>query len=402
MTPQDISASFEERQRAVASLRELADTTQGRDMTAEETQTFERQNADIDALDARIESGLSVMERETKATTALESFRSMNQLSAPVEAAVDPGQSDKDLFRQLLNGEIRSFESKPESRDLSTGTAAKGGNLITSTLYDRVIELFTEDGAALRAGATLLQTERGEDMLIPTVTAYSTGAKVAELAAISESDPAFGQSTLSTYAYAAIVQASNQLLQDNGVGNFNIMNFIGDQGGSAVARAWSAALTTGDGTGDPQGFNRCAIGKTAASATAIVASELFDMQHSITAPYRNGASWVMNDSTVKALRLLVDGNGIYVWSPGLTAGSPDTLLGAPVYSDPNMAAIASGNWPIVYGNFTRGYFARIAGGVRVEQSNAPGFANDLESFRFIVRGGGCLVDLNALRKLAMA
>jgi HK97 family phage major capsid protein len=110
----------------------------------------------------------------------------------------------------------------------------------------------------------------------------------------------------------------------------------------------------------------------------------------------------MNDSTLGSIRKLVDGQGQFIFQPGLQLGTPDMLLGAPVYTDPNMAAIATGNWPIVYGNFERGYFARIAGGVRVESSNAPGFANDLESFRFIVRGGGCLVDLNALRKLANA
>jgi HK97 family phage major capsid protein len=402
MTPQDIQAAFEARQAAVHSLRELADETQGRDMTAEEAQTFQRQNDDIDALDSRIQSGLSDMEREAKATDALDQFRSLNNLSDTPEAAVDPGQDDEDLFRQLIAGEIRSFDSMPERRDLTVGSATAGGNLVTSTLYDRVIEMFTENGAALRAGATLLETERGEDMLVPTVTAYSTGAKVAEAGAISESDPAFGQSTLSVYKYAAIVQASAELLQDNGVGNFNIMNFIGDQGGAAVARAWSAALTNGDGTGDPQGFNRCAVGKTAASATAITANEIIDLQHSITAPYRQGAAFVMNDSTLAAVRKLVDSNGQYIWQPGLQVANPDRLLGAEVHTDPNMHEIATGNWPIVYGNFTRGYFARIAGGVRVESSNAPGFANDLESFRFIVRGGGCLVDLNALRKLANA
>ena len=403
MTPQDIQAAFEARQSAVSSLRELADETQGRDFTAEEAQTYERQNQDIDALDARIQTGLSDLEREAKAAEAIESFRSLNALTTPVESAVDPKTSDQDLFRQLINGEIRGFDSRPEQRDLTIGGGATtGGALVTSTLYDRVIELFTENGAALRAGATLLETERGEDMLIPTVTAYSTGAKVAEAGTINEADPAFASTTLSVYKYAAIVQASSELLQDNGVGNFNIFNFIGDQGGAAVARAWSAALTTGDGTGDPQGFNRCAIGVTAASATAITANEIIDLQHSITAPYRAGAAFVMNDSTLGAIRKLVDGNGQYIWQPGLQVSSPDRLLGAEVHTDPNMAAIATGNWPIVYGNFTSGYFARIAGGVRVESSNAPGFANDLESFRFIVRGGGCLVDLNALRKLANA
>ena len=96
MTPSDIQAAFDARQSAVASLRELADETQGRDMTAEETQTYERQNADIDALDARINTGLKDLEREAKATEAIEQFRSLSDVTEPAEAAiVDPGKSDQ-------------------------------------------------------------------------------------------------------------------------------------------------------------------------------------------------------------------------------------------------------------------------------------------------------------------
>ncbi|MBS05499.1 MAG: phage major capsid protein [Gammaproteobacteria bacterium] len=402
MTPQDIQAAFEARQSAVASLRELADETQGRDMSAEETQTFERQNDEIDALDARIQSGLKEMEREAKATEAIEQFRALSHVTEPTEAAVAPSTTDEDLFRQLLNGEIRSFESKGEKRDLTEGSATAGGNLVTSTLYDRVIDKFTEEGVALAAGATLLETASGEDMLVPTVTGYSTGALVAEGGTISESDPTFGQSTISVYKYAAIVEASSELIEDNGVGSFNVLNFVADQGGAAVARALSAAWTAGSGSSQPNGYDNCTAGVTAASATAITANELIDLQHSITAPYRIGAAWAMNDSTLKAVRKLVDSNGQYVWQPGLRVSNPDELLGAPVYTDTNMEEIATGKKTVVYGNFTRGYFCRIAGGVRVESSNAPAFTTDLISTRFIVRGGGNIIDTNALRHLVQA
>ena len=117
MTPDNIQAAFTARQMAGASLRELADETEGREMTAEETHTYDRQNADIDQLDARIQSGLKDMKREQEAAEALEDFRSMNNLTEPVEDAVDPRQTDEELFRQLVNGEIRSFESYPEQRD---------------------------------------------------------------------------------------------------------------------------------------------------------------------------------------------------------------------------------------------------------------------------------------------
>ena len=158
-------------------------------------------------------------------------------------------------------------------------------------------------------------------------------------------------------------------------------------------------LTTGSGSSQPQGYDNCTTGKTAASATAITADELIDLQHSIIAPYRANASWAMNDSTLKAVRKLKDGDSNYLWSPGLRTGAPDELLGSRVYTDTNMDEIATGKSTlVVYGDFSKGYFARVAGGVRVESTNAVSFNKDLISVRFIVRGGGVIVDTNALRK----
>jgi len=402
MNPSDIQRSFEERQGAVNELQTLVDEVDGAEFSGEQEQTFQRLNDQIDGLDTKIRTGLEHLNREKESAEALEDFRSYNNLTAPAGEVAVEKTDDNEMFRQLLRGEIRGFTSGFEARDLSGGSATAGGNLITDVLYDRVVEKFTEEGVALQAGATLLQTESGEDMLIPTVTSYSSGALVASLGTIGESDPAFGQSTLSTYKYAAITDVASELAEDNGVGNFNVLNFVADQGGAAVGRALSAGWSTGTGSSQPQGFVNCTAGKTAASATAITANELIDLQHSIINPYRQGASWVMKDSTVAAIRKLVDGNSNYLWQSGLRAGNPDELLGHPVYADPNMDAIATGKKTVVFGNFERGYFARIAGGVRVESTNADKWTTDAISVRFITRGGGCIVDTNALRHLVQA
>jgi HK97 family phage major capsid protein len=404
MSPTDIQRAFEDRQHAVAELRRLVEETEasGEEFSGEQQAEYEAQNRAIDSLDERIKTGLSLMQREAKATEALDQFRALGDLTTPTERAEAPKVTDNDLFRQLLRGEIRSFESKPEQRDLTKGSAGAGGNLVTDVLYDRVIEKFTEEGVALRAGATLLNTASGEDMLIPTVSSYSTGSLVAEGGTIGESDPAFGQATLATYKFAAIVDCSSELIEDQGVGNFNVLSFIGDQGGAAVGRALSAEWTSGSGSSRPYGFDTCSTGVTAAATGAITANELIDLQHSVTAPYRQGAAWAMKDTVLVLIRKLVDSNGQYVWQPGLRADHPDVLLGNPVHTDVNMASPSTGETTVVYGNFTRGYFARIAGGIRVESTNADKWTTDLVSVRFIVRGGGNLVDTNALRKLVQA
>ena len=89
MSPQDIKASFEARQHAVSELRRLVEDVDGAEFNAEQQAEFDRHNEAIDSLDARIRSGLDHIEREAKATAALDEFRAYGDLTTPHESAVD-------------------------------------------------------------------------------------------------------------------------------------------------------------------------------------------------------------------------------------------------------------------------------------------------------------------------
>ena len=62
--------------------------------------------------------------------------------------------------------------------------------------------------------------------------------------------------------------------------------------------------------------------------------------------------WVLNDSTIKAIRKLKDSQGQYLWQPSLTAGAPDLLLGKPVRTSAYMPAIAADAKTIAFGDFS--------------------------------------------------
>ena len=93
-------------------------------------------------------------------------------------------------------------------------------------------------------------------------------------------------------------------------------------------------------------------GVTAASATAVTADELMDLYYSLKSPYRKKSMWVLNDSTIKAIRKLKDNNGQYLWQPSLTAGAPDMILGRPIKTSAYMPAIAAGAKTIAFGDFS--------------------------------------------------
>ena len=77
-----------------------------------------------------------------------------------------------------------------------------------------------------------------------------------------------------------------------------------------------------------------------------------DLFYSLRSPYRKKAVWMLNDSTVKALRKLKDGNGNYIWQPSVQAGVPDMILNRPYFTSSFVPEIAAGQKIMAFGDFS--------------------------------------------------
>jgi HK97 family phage major capsid protein len=87
----------------------------------------------------------------------------------------------------------------------------------------------------------------------------------------------------------------------------------------------------------------------------VTPGELMDLYHALRRGDRLRAAWLMHDNTKKAIRKIVtgvSGDVTFVWQPGLQSGEPDTLLGQPVYTSPDMATMAASAKTILFGNFS--------------------------------------------------
>ena len=99
----------------------------------------------------------------------------------------------------------------------------------------------------------------------------------------------------------------------------------------------------------------------------------------------------MRDASIAAVRKLKDSQNRYLFEPSLQAGQPDNLLGFPLYSNPDVAAVALSARSVLFGQVKR-YFIRQAGAVRLDRSDEFAFSCDLITFRATVRLDGALVD----------
>lgn len=368
-----------------------AAAAENRDLTAEEQTSYDAMNADLDAIAERV---AAIEEQEQRNADMDAAFAN---LAEGRKVAAEPKAGKKDELRAFLRGERREYEVTPEGpvdfRALSKGTATAGGNTVPTSFYNQLVQHMIEVSGVLSAGPTILRTDSGENFEVPTTTAHSSGALVAEAAAIAASDPAFAKRTLSAYKYGVLIQVARELIDDTGV---DLEGYLAMQAGRAVGNAFGAHLVTGTGSSQPAGIvTGSSLGVTAGAGTAgaVTADGLIDLQYSVISPYRNSpsAGWLMKDSTVGQVRKLKDTTNQYIWQPGLQAGSPDLLLGKPVHTDPNIAAAGVNAKSVLFGDVST-YFVRLAGGVRFERSDDYAFNTDQVTFRCLVRGDGVLVD----------
>src|SRR5699024_2524513 len=188
----------------------------------------------------------------------------------------------------------------------------------------------------------VIQTSSG-DRKIPVVASKGTASWIDEEGAYTESDDSFAQVSIGAYKLGTLIKVSEELLNDS---VFDLESYIARELARRIGTKEEEAFFTGDGTGKPLGILAASggaeTGVTAASATAVTADELMDLFYSLKSPYRKNAVWILNDSTIKAIRKLKDNNGQYLWQPSLVAGTPDTILGRPVKTSTYMPAIAAG------------------------------------------------------------
>lgn len=142
------------------------------------------------------------------------------------------------------------------------------------------------------------------------------------------------------------------------------------------------------------------MGVTSTSTTAITLDEVMDLFYSLKSPYRKKAVFVMNDSTVKAIRKLKDSTGQYLWQPSVTAGEPDRILNRPVKTSAYVPAITTGNKVIAFGDFNY-YWIADRQGRSFQRLNELYAATGQVGFKATQRVDGKLILPEAIKVLQM-
>ncbi|TBG20628.1 phage major capsid protein [Rhizobium johnstonii] len=136
------------------------------------------------------------------------------------------------------------------------------------------------------------------------------------------------------------------------------------------------------------------------NATAITPDSLKSLVWALRAPYRLGASWLMNSNTAGTIDKFKNVNGDYIWRDGLTAGAQPSLLGYPVEIDENMPDVGANSLPIAFGNIKKAYVIVDKAGYKLLQD--PYTQKPFVLFYMYRRTGGALRNSEAVKFLRIS
>lgn len=318
-------------------------------ISAEDNATYEKMEADVVALGKEIER----LKRQKEIDAELSKATSTPITEKPQKNVVGNdetrGRATDEYKKQFWNS-MRKKNFFDVSNVLTIGEDAEGGYLVPDEYEKKLVEGL-EDEVFFRGMAHVIRTSSG-DRKIPIITGHGEAAWLDEGEQFTESDDTFGQTSISAYKLGTLIKVSDELLNDS---VFDLAGYISREFARRIGAKEEEAFFIGDGKGKPTGiFDTKGGAQTGVttSGTGITFDDVMDLYYSLRAPYRNKASWILNDSTVKAIRKLKDANGNYIWQPSVREGEPDRILNRPYKTSIYVPELAAGNRVMSFGDYS--------------------------------------------------
>lgn len=273
----------------------------------------------------------------------------------------DPAYS-AEFVNYLRTGNAGSLIGRPTA-SMSTQDGPSGGYVAPTEQQNQINQLLRE-AVAMRSLANVGVYDRDIELL--TSAGGCGGAWVGETESRIETDAPNLKKTLLVFKELYAYPSTTQRLLD--MATNDVLAFLGLEIANKFADLEEAAFISGDGVSSPRGllgyptvanssYVWGSIGYVTSGHASLLnnADSLITLQHALKAPYRANSSFLMNDTTWQVIRKFKNGDGDYIWRPGVEPGAPNTLLGKPVVISPEMPDIGAGEYPIAYGDFKRAY-----------------------------------------------
>ena len=353
------------------------------------------------------------MDYEVKADALEAAFETTDLPRTPVERpALGAAQITDPAKAAFLDGYIRKG-SDLELKSVTGATPQDGGYAVPREI-DATIDALLKVASPIRQIANIVKVGSAGYRKLVTQNGVLSGW-VAENAARPETASPLFIEVVPSFGVLYANPAATQAMLDDAV--FDAEAWLASEIAAEFAKAEGAAFVNGNGANRPKGFLAAPAAATAdgarpfgtlqylpsGAAGAFAANpqdRLVDLVHSLKAPYRQGAVWVMNAATLAAIRKFKTTDGAFLFQPGLVAGQPNMLLGYPIIEAADMPDIAANSLSIAFGNFKLGYLIAERRDTRVLRD--PYTNKPFVHFYATKRVGGVVANSEAIKLLRFA
>lgn len=168
--------------------------------------------------------------------------------------------------------------------------------------------------------------------------------------------------------------------------------YLGSSFALAAASAEDTAVLIGKGhaENEPEGIltNTKIPRAETVAAGAVTADDLITLFYKVPSQYRKNGVFVLPSYLEQTIRKFKNANGDYIWQAALTQGTPNQLLGRPVYTQDDFEKLEAGAEVALFGDFKQGYTLVDRMGSSIQRLNELFIQSDLIGFKYKKRVGG--------------
>ncbi len=260
--------------------------------------------------------------------------------------------SQKKAFWKFARKGINQL-SPEEFKDMTVGDDTSGGYLAPPEFVQEIIKGVVEFDP-VRELARIRQTTARIVQYPKRTSAGTVFWTGAETQTKQETALAYGMLNIPVHEASAVVPISNQDLEDSA---FNLESEIQTDLTEQFGVGEGTAFVTGDGVARPEGLlTQPDIGEVnSGDADEITPDGLIDTFYALFEAYSQNATFLLRRASLGKVRKLKDTTNQYLWQPGIAGSQPNTILGAPYRESPAMPAEGADAFPVLFGDFARGY-----------------------------------------------
>lgn len=307
---------------------------EARAFTEEEEQKFASLEAQAGALKRTIEAEQRA-EKDTMATPPADPApATMGTQSATIseeERAQDEERAFLDFVRGYSTGEHRAELTRTD-----------GGVLIPQSIANKIIDK-VKDTFPVFEYATRYNVPG--TLTIPYYddsTSDITMAYAQEFQQLTSTAGKFANITLQAYLAGVLTKVSKSLVNNS---QFDVLSFVVNKMAENIGLFLEREIFNGfqsPATAGITGLTTATQLKNLASATAITADELIELQEMVPDAYQSNCLWVMNKATRTAIRKLKDGQNNYLLNVNATTRWGYDLFGKDVYVTDQVGKLTDG------------------------------------------------------------